>query len=88
MILGGTYKKIMAKPQIFRSAPGRRNLTSEKGSKFPSLRSLLMRRTIKSHSFWFRNFHDLAARSGKSTRKTKQSNPIAPVIYMSRVRIV
>lgn len=69
-----------ANPQIFRSRLGLRNFFSEKASRWPSLRSWLMRRTMKSHSLWFKKRHDLAARSGKSTRKTKQSKAIAPVI--------
>lgn len=75
-----TYKKIIANPQIFMSRAGFKNFFMVNASASASPRSWLMRRTIHSHSAWFRNPQDLDARSGKSTKKTMQSSPTKPVI--------
>ena len=76
-----TYKNIKAKPQIFKSRAGRRNLPSVNASATASPRSLLTRRMTNAHSASLRNFHDLCAFSGKSTRKTAPIIAIMHEIY-------
>lgn len=64
-----TNKKINAKPQIFKSNPGLKNLPRVNASSFESPRSFSTRRRMKLHSRSDKNRHDdFAALSGKSTR--------------------
>jgi hypothetical protein len=63
-----TDKNIKAKPQIFKSKAGLKNLPIVKASSFESPRSFSTRRRMKLHSLSDKNRQDdLAALSGKPT---------------------
>lgn len=69
------YKKISAKPQIFGSNAGERNLFTLNGSGSASARSRFSRRIMNAHSLSLRKPQVLWPLSGKSTTKIRHSKP-------------
>lgn len=86
---GFTYKKIIAKPQIFKSSPDDAHFLKLNGSTFASSRSLLILLMMYAHSFSDRNFQAvLCALSGKSTSRKYPPAPRTQVRMPSIMKIL